>query len=95
MPYKMRWVPAPNNDALAVHKELPDGFAETEEPWGYRVARGPHYAPMHFCPRCGGWIDGHATDYREDTTGPLCGRRGTAYHCARCGWELAFVGMVS
>ena len=47
----------------------------------------------YHCQHCGGWIKGRAIAHREDTSGPLCGRQGTAYICIRCGREINFFGV--
>ena len=51
--------------------------------------------PCYECRFCGGWIEGSPSEYREDSIGPLSGRRGTARHCCRCGSEISFFGMYS
>lgn len=96
MPYEQHYVPAPRDPSLTVHDDLPREFAERALSFGYleAEARNP-FRTMYFCRKCEGWIEGHPNSYREDTMAPLSGRRGTAYHCRRCGEEIAFTGMVS
>ena len=93
MPWRMEYESAPADESLAVSANLPTEFVEDD--MGYRDARGPHATHMHYCPKCGGWIEGHANQFREDTLGPLCGRRGTTYHCRRCGYEIGFTGCMA
>lgn len=50
---------------------------------------------FYHCCYCKGWIEGEPYQYREDNIGPLCGRRGTAYSCQRCGHEIGFSGMMA
>jgi ribosomal protein L40E len=97
MPYEQRYVPAPTDMSLAVEDDLPREFQERKLSIGGVLeadARNP-YRVMYFCRKCEGWIEGRPNAYREDTMAPLSGRRGTAYHCRRCGTEIAFSGMVS
>lgn len=50
----------------------------------------------HKCFACGGWIEGRANRFQEDSIGgPLSGRKGTVEHCRRCGQEINFFGMRS
>jgi len=49
----------------------------------------------YYCRYCEGWIEGQMSYSREDTIGPLCGRRGEARGCIRCQNELEFFGMYS
>lgn len=102
MPYRNQWFDAPKDMSLTVHKELPEGVHEDslrflhnlKEASGYT---GLYYVTFHFCKHCGGWIEGHANEYEVNTlnSSRLSGRRGTEYHCCRCGEQIAFMGMMS
>lgn len=88
--------------SLTVHKELPAGVVEHVPLFGgLREARGTAadgvYHMFHYCARCGGWIEGNANTYHENTHMPhmLAGRKGETYYCKRCGREIAFVGIMS
>lgn len=81
MPYRMTWVPGC------------DAQAPTDESLVMHKERPP--GVFHYCAQCDGWIDGRANRFREDTLGPLSGRRGTAEHCLRCGHCIGFFGEVS
>jgi hypothetical protein len=93
MPYELYWVPPPTDASLPVLAEPPEGA----EDWGFdgpkviRVGRDRY----HHCHRCAGWIPGDATESRVNTLGPLSGRCGVEFYCRRCGWEIAFSGMMS
>ena len=87
MPYG--WVPASFDPRLELLKEPPVG-AICDFKNAYLDDK-----QWHKCPMCKGWIEGAPNEYREDTIGPLCGRRGTTSHCRRCGWEIGFSGMMS
>jgi hypothetical protein len=87
MPYA--WVPAPSDPKLKVIKSLPKGA----EVFGKTASLGDK--TWHKCYGCGGWIEGDANEYHEDTIGPLCGRRGRSSHCRRCGLEIDFFGAMS
>ena len=76
MPFELRWIPAPKDESLIVHKEKLSG-------------------PCHECRYCGGWIEGIANSYHENTLAPLAGRKGTVEYCRRCGREISFFGMRS
>lgn len=104
MPYKLVWEPAPENKDIPVLETLPEGL--NEKPcWGnYKMAETPleeviskkiPWIYYYHCHWCKGWIKGRPNEYREDTIGPLSGRRGTAFYCIRCGNEIGFSGMVS
>jgi len=56
------------------------------------ISDGERY---YYCRYCEGWIEGQMSYRREDTIGPLCGRRGEARGCIRCNNELEFFGMYS
>jgi hypothetical protein len=102
MPYRNQWFDAPKDTSLIVHKELPEGVEvdrlsfihNLREASGYVNGR---YTFFTFCKRCGGWIEGHANEYEVNTlnSSRLSGRRGTEYHCCRCGEQIAFMGMMS
>lgn len=79
MPYRMMWVPAPQDTSIPVLKEKPD------------KSEGPSY----HCPFCKGWIKGTCNSFQEDTLAPCAGRKGTVIHCIRCGVEVDFFGMCS
>lgn len=101
MPYKLIWEDAPSDGNLPVVDPLPDGVEEERYRFGAREAHGytadGKYEHYHHCYRCGGWIPGRASMFHENTHAPhqLAGRKGQAYHCRRCGWEVAFVGLMS
>lgn len=88
--------PITGNPHLPVLAELPEGAVERNAAisFGCRKARLGTAGYFH-CPRCGGWIEGHPIERRENTLAPLSGRKGISTLCSRCGWELAFSGMVS
>jgi hypothetical protein len=79
MPFKLVWVPAPKDESLPVFEEEPS----KEE------------GPSYHCRYCNGWIKGEPNRFKENTIGPLSGRKGTALHCIRCGNEIDFFGMHS
>jgi hypothetical protein len=93
MPYEMRWVPVPKDETLEVHQEIPQGLMD----WGYHRAGfvNGQYFQFHECKKCGGWITGRPAEYRIDTLGPLCGRKGIEYYCRRCGYQIGFDGWMS
>lgn len=107
MPYIQKWVEPAKNLKLEVFQELPDLFIEVDSKFSlsrqYRLATigGQEFAhpnnSLHYCPECKGWIKGHPNDYAVNTLDSrrLAGRRGTEYHCARCGRKLGFFGMMS
>lgn len=90
------------NPELKVFKELPEkyeadplGFSDKEAKIKHEFLREPldQLERMHFCYHCDGWIPGHPI--REGIHEPLVamtGRQGTSYQCARCGYEICFVG---
>jgi hypothetical protein len=93
MPWRETWYDAPRDLTLPILPELPAGVEEF-------IFANPRQAfgagkPWTFCPSCKGWVEGRPYTSRVDNLGPLCGRRGTEYHCPRCGEQIAFVGMVS
>lgn len=97
MPYKTVYFPAPTNLELPVLKKQPDG---REFNFGVKSVivmdgdnKGKHY--YECADYCKGWIEGEPSHFREDTMGPLCGRRGYSDHCIRCGHEIHFSGAVS
>ena len=95
----------PGNPELEVFKELPDNYEEDLLGLSSREAsiKGDCLKEpldvlkkMHHCGHCGGWID--ALPIQESVYEPLVnltGRQGTFYYCARCGYELCFVGRMS
>lgn len=101
MPFRNEWFEPSKNLSLDVHKELPKGVQETK--WGMGNLKeasgyvGEDYKQFHFCPKCAGWIEGHASRYEENTlnSSQLAGRQGTTYHCLRCGYEIDFFGRMS
>lgn len=101
MPYRQVYEPAPKDLSLAVFKELPAPFVETDERAyfikpEFRVARDHDLHYMYFCEReCKGWIEGRPNRFTENTLAPLSGRQGEVYYCRRCGEEIAFFGIVS
>jgi len=101
MPYQLEWFDAPEDKSLPVLDALPNGVAERTRLFGPREAWGTPadgwFRRFHFCHHCGGWIEGDANEYHENTldSAHLAGRRGKAYHCLRCGREIAFFGAVS
>lgn len=101
MPYYMHYEPPPTNMGMKVHKELPVGVRERERLLSHlREADGivnDAWLEFHFCPDCDGWIEGHAQEFKVNTLdgGRLSGRRGTEYFCRRCGYQIAFMGIMS
>lgn len=107
MPYRTIWVPPDNVEKIKVILGTKDALPDEFERWpGNRAIRkGLKEDPLrnirrpedflHFCPICKGWVEGEPDERREDTIGPLCGRRGIVASCRRCGWEIDFNGMVS
>lgn len=101
MPWGLTWYDAPKNMSLEVHKELPYWAHERSLSWGVKEAEGwpdeDTWVFFHYCRHCGGWIEGHAQEFKENTMDStrLAGRSGVAYHCLRCGQEIGFSGAVS
>lgn len=102
MPYRQEYFEAPKNLSLPVHKELPDGVEEGRLSFIHNLKEASgyidgHYVWFHFCKRCGGWIEGQPNGYEVNTLSShqLSGRRGTEYHCCRCGEQIAFSGIMS
>ena len=107
MPYIQEWVEPKKSLKLKVHIELPSGYLEVDKNSSisrqYRMASigGEPFAipdkSLHFCDKCNGWINGWPNDYEINTLDGrrLAGRRGTEYHCARCGHKIGFFGMMS
>lgn len=102
MPYRYTWFDAAKDMSLTVHKALPEGVSEDglsffrylKEASGYVDGR---YVSFHFCRRCGGWIEGNATEHEVNTlnSSHLSGRKGREFFCRRCGEQIAFDGMMS
>jgi hypothetical protein len=86
--------------SLKVLEELPHGvtvsqllsFREIKEASGYVDGNYKHF---YYCPKCAGWIEGWPRRYGQHSLGPLSGRSGYVEDCARCGYELDFMGIVS
>jgi len=93
MPFETRWVPP---DPLPeAHVELPDGWEEVASYTRARKAVSKeHNREAHLCYICG-WVIGEPLTKRVSDMGFLSGREGTAYHCLRCGREIAFTGRMS
>jgi hypothetical protein len=94
MPYIQQWIPAPIDKSIPVLEEMPEGAREFSTGLSYRIChvKGIEY---HYCPECKGWIEGSPNEFKVDTLAPLVGRRGIEYYCKRCGYELAFIGIMS
>jgi hypothetical protein len=45
-------------------------------------------------PGCG-WVEGRPNEYKINTLGPLSGRRGVEFYCAKCGAKMGFRGAIS
>lgn len=96
-------MPWRRDETLLVSEELPAGFIEDQ--LGLSNHREAQRRPMidhainflHHCERCGGWIDGVPHDFPVNTLEPrrLSGRRGTEFHCRRCGSQIGFSGVMS
>lgn len=104
MPYRQIYEPAPSDMSMAVltDEQLPQGVHPKDDfIIGSREAYGTtpdgEFKTYHHCSRCGGWVEGHASEYEVSTlnTRRLSGRRGTEYHCRRCGRQIAFHGIMS
>lgn len=102
MPYRHQWFDAPKDTSLSVLKSLPSDVSEDRlnDLFNLKQAAGyvdGQYKTFHFCPHCGGWIEGHANQYEVNTlnSGHLAGRRGTEFFCCRCGERIGFFGMMS
>jgi len=80
------------HDDIPVLTELPDGVQETKLS-SFRMAFG-NQKYYHYCSQCGGWLEGEPIQFREDTSGPLCGRKGEVVQCIRLGHEIAFLECV-
>lgn len=99
MPWKQVWEPPHRNDNIKCHADLPEwatergmsGFGPREAD-GYNDSKRVH---LYFCHHCKGWVEGWPDTHGENSIGPLSGRSGTVYECARCGEEFHFDGMVS
>ncbi len=102
MPYKIAWVEPDKNLNLKVYPYLPDGYVERKEllfqQYRYATLRvDSTLESVHYCPECNGWVEGDCNKYEVNTLDGrrLSGRRGTDFHCARCGYKLGFFGMMS
>lgn len=107
MPWETVWVPPKDLKKIKVipgsEKEIPPGFAPYFLCMGSgSVLRSADEGKpdeeaefLHFCPSCMGWVEGKPDMLREDTSGPLCGRKGTSTSCRRCGRKIGFFGSVS
>lgn len=84
------WVEEPKNLDLEVVPVKPDG-AVTFMHLAETVHRGSKV--WHHCGRCGGWIDGWPREYAAKSH-ESNSRIGMSYHCARCGVEIEFNGVV-
>ena len=113
MPYIQTWADPDKNPKLESHSELPVGYEEMENNWGYKKAikkmdqdtlntlKGKPFE-YHYCkgdvlqdlPSCG-WVEGLPNEYDVNTLGPLSGRQGTEYYCAKCGASIGFTGCYS
>lgn len=101
MPYRQVYEEPPKDMKLAVLKDLPDGVTERKT-WfsNLREADGhidKKWVFYHFCPKCEGWIEGDANKYPVNTLDSrhLAGRQGDEYYCRRCGYQIAFIGLMS
>lgn len=97
MPFETTWVPAPRDENIPLLKELPEGVFVQCGPGIMRAYGHVDYVLRWFywCDRCKGWVEGQPLTSHEDTMGILCGRRGIATNCIRCGEELEFDGMIA
>lgn len=109
MPWRHVFEPNPSDSSLPVHKSPPGGFEILGGWGGFKTARFPFdkvielannkqewdEREFYHCRNCDGWIEGKPYEYKENSMGILCGRRGTTSSCNRCGDELGFSGMVS
>lgn len=105
MPYIQQWIEPKKNPKLKVYPNLPPDYQEVRGglTQGCRLANigGKFFAlpehTLHFCETCGGWVEGACNEYAVNNLDGrhLSGRRGTDYHCARCGGNLGFIGMMS
>lgn len=98
MPYELRWVDPPTNPHLPVlaDADLPDGLVPGLSLGGPEERRTPDRKQTFYrCRNCKGWIEGRAHESCVNALAPLSGRRGTEFHCIRCGHEVAFTGMMS
>lgn len=96
MPYESRWVDPPTDPTLPVLAEPPEGCVPGIGFGGPKEVRTPdHRRHFYECRHCKGWIEGHPHESRVNNLGPLSGRRGTEFHCVRCGHEVGFTGMMS
>ena len=93
MPWQMTWEIAPQNLELEVIKKLSSNYLPLNSFISYN--KDNRLDCMFYCQYCEGWIKGQPTEYQEDTLGPLCGRRGIASYCIRCGNEIDFYGVMS
>ena len=93
-PWRQVWEPAPQDMSIKVWKEdeLPENISVIGKK---RAITQDGTRWFYYCRFCEGWIEGEPNAYDEDTMGPLCGRRGVASHCKRCGEEINFCGVIS
>jgi predicted RNA-binding Zn-ribbon protein involved in translation (DUF1610 family) len=94
MPYQQEYIPAPTDFSLKVVKDKPEGHETDFAAVVKQIFDMENGDVWHFCPKCDGWIRGKPNQFEENTLGPLCGRQGTTSHCARCGYEINFSGMM-
>lgn len=102
MPYHQVYTPAPKDFSIEVVQELPEGIVEQHRSFlGHlREARGEGKRWLEvytYCRHCKGWVKAASNMYSINTldTRSLSGRNGQEYYCARCGEQLAFLGMMS
>lgn len=104
MPYRLVWEDAPKDESLPVLKELPEGIEEDafilrwhSKRRKVHVVINGEFVQYHYCPECGGWIPGDYYEASVNTldTRHLAGLHGTEYYCRRCGYQVAFEGMMS
>jgi hypothetical protein len=55
------------------------------------------HTTFHWCDCCNGWVKDALEEQEINNLSPqqLAGRKGTAYVCGRCTYEISFVGLVS
>lgn len=88
-----------NNLSLPVLSELPTGIQDIEtrgrEKEAYGINEDGEVFTFHYCDQCKGWIPGYYHAVQHNSLGRLSGRRGTSYHCCRCGAQISFIGLIA
>lgn len=87
------------NPNLPVLSELPAGILDIDtngrEKQAYGVDAEGQAINFHYCDQCKGWIPGYYHAVAHNSLGRLSGRRGTSYHCCRCGAQISFIGLMA